>query len=696
MIPSSPIPRGFDQDLIWATSLPGMMSSWQISLPEIPNLEFRGRVANQYDLLSMKAFLKSGAMTFATKPSNHYASLGLKDNTVIVGFPSDAHKDTTHYCSEYRSEMFANLYTDIWDNGENGTPVNDENYLALYLYKIVNLQKDKVKFWEIWNEPGFDYTFLTGYLPPGEDGNWWENNPDPCDYKLRAPIFHYIRTMRISYEIIKAIDPDAYVTLASVGFTSFLDAILRNTDNPTDGSIAADYPLQGGAYFDAIAIHSYPHFDGTLQRWDQATQQFIYSRHSDKAASGIQMAKDTFQTILSQYGYDGVTYPLKEWIITEINIPRKSFGDFIGSEEVQVNYIIKSYIAAVQNNIRQMHIFDMAESFELEDAVNEFQVMGLYKRLFETFPYGERINNLGIAYKTASDLLFGSAYDPVKTTQLQLPDSLAGAAFLGKDGHYTYVLWAKTSIDMSESASAIYTFPSSFSISSLEQKKWDFSQTAFIDTLNNQPINLSGTPIFLRDINNAVLVAPTADFSVDSAYGCSPFTVQFQDQSSLNTSDWYWSFEGGNPANSTLRDPSVSYSTPGVYEVSLRVSNAAGSDSITFQNVVTIDESLPTAAFDYLVFDKVVTLTNQSLNAREYFWLLGDGNSSQEANPTHEYPLPGIYTIQLISSNGCGADTTEQVIIVQPDQTPPIPEFTANIRQGCGAFGGTIYRSIDS
>ena len=630
-----------------------------------------------------ESFLEQWGYDIRYETFNHYASLGLKDNTVIVGFPSDAHKDTTHHCSEYRSEMFANLYTDIWDNGENGTPVNDENHLALYLYKIVNLQKDKVKFWEIWNEPGFDFTFLTGYLPPGEDGNWWDNNPDPCDYKLRAPIFHYIRTMRISYEVIKAIDPDAYVTLASVGFTSFLDAILRNTDNPTDGSIAMGYPLQGGAYFDAIAIHSYPHFDGTLQRWDQATQQFIYSRHSDKAAGGIQMAKDTFQTILSQYGYDGINYPLKEWIITEINIPRKSFGDFIGSEEVQVNYIIKSYIAAVQNNIQQMHIFDMAESFELEDAINEFQVMGLYKRLFETFPYGERINNLGIAYKTASDLLFGSTYDIAKTAALQLPDSLAGAAFLGQDGYYTYVLWAKTTIDMSEEASAIYTFPSSLNISQLEQRNWDFSQTTSIDSINNNQINLSGTPIFLRDINNMILVPPIANFRIDSAYGCTPFNIQFQDQSSANTSDWFWSFEGGNPAHSTLANPTVAYSAPGIYNVSLRVSNGAGSDSIMISDIVVVDEALPTAAFDYLIFEKVVTFNNQSVNANEYFWLLGDGNSSIEPNPTHEYPLPGVYTVQLVSSNGCGTDTMKQIIIIQPNQTPPIPEFTANIQKGC-------------
>ncbi|MEM1323325.1 MAG: PKD domain-containing protein [Bacteroidota bacterium] len=632
-----------------------------------------------------ESFLEEWGYDIRVETFNHYASLGLEDNTVIVGFPSDAHKDTTHHCPEYRSEMFANLYTDIWDNGENGTPVNDENYLALYLYKIVHLQKDKTKFWEIWNEPGFDYTFVTGYLPQGQDGNWWDNNPDPCDYKLRAPIFHYIRTLRISYEIIKAIDPDAYVTLASVGFTSFLDAILRNTDNPTDGSVNGDYPLQGGAYFDAIAIHSYPHFDGSMQEWDQENQIFHYYRHSDRAASSIQLNRDTFQSVLSQYGYDGNTYPEKEWIITEINIPRRAFGNFIGSDEAQVNFIIKAYIAAVQNKIQQMHIFDMAESFEIEDAVNEFQVMGLYKRLFESFPYDQRINDLGIAYKTTSDLLFGSTYDEGRSNALMLPDNIGGAAFLDRNGHYTYVLWAKTSIDNSEEAAATYTFPAPMNIDEVERRAWDFSTTGQESLITGQAVALTGSPIFLTDLNTTLLVPPAAGFAIDTAIGCLPLSVRFTDQSSTNVEQWQWTFEGGQPATSTEAAPTVSYELPGEYDVRLVVSNGAGSDSMVMQQLIVVDEQAPQAGFSAAIFDEIVTYTStsQASNAIAYSWAFGDGTSSTSANPTHKYPVAGVYTVTQIVSNGCGSDTSQQIIIIGPDQTPPIPEFTADITSGC-------------
>jgi len=255
----------------------------------------------------------------------HFYDLGLRDLTCIVGFPAEWNREHVVYCDDgvTESEMFAGLYTDIWDDGTDGTPYNDENLYAAYLYEVVSRYKDYIEFWEIWNEPGFDYTYATGWQLPGSPSNWWDFNPDPCDYKLRAPIFHYIRTLRISWEIIKHLDPESYVCVAGVGFTSFLDAVLRNTDNPVDGSATTAYPHGGGAYFDVMGFHSYPDIDGSVRYWDNSIGGFVYERHSDAAARGIDNTKSDYQAVLDNYGYDGVTYPEKEWIITEINVPRQ-------------------------------------------------------------------------------------------------------------------------------------------------------------------------------------------------------------------------------------------------------------------------------------------------------------------------------------------------------------------------------------
>jgi len=203
-------------------------------------------------------FLEQWGYSIRLNQFNHYASLGMIDHTVFIGYPSAAHKETDSYCANTTSALFENLYTDIWDGGANGTPVNDDNYYALYIYKMLKVYKYKVKFWEIWNEP--DYTYSgNGNKAAGVAGNWWDNNPPPCDLEnLKAPIYHYVRMLRISYEVIKTLDPRAYVAIGGIGYPSFLDAVLRNTDNPTDGSVNSSYPLTGGAYFDVLSYHSYP------------------------------------------------------------------------------------------------------------------------------------------------------------------------------------------------------------------------------------------------------------------------------------------------------------------------------------------------------------------------------------------------------------------------------------------------------
>lgn len=78
-------------------------------------------------------FQEDWGYDFRLRTFEHYAKLGAKDNVVFIGYPSEAHRDPTNYCpgTNKRSEMFANMYEPIWDNGENGTPVNDSNYLEI-------------------------------------------------------------------------------------------------------------------------------------------------------------------------------------------------------------------------------------------------------------------------------------------------------------------------------------------------------------------------------------------------------------------------------------------------------------------------------------------------------------------------------------------------------------------------------------
>ncbi len=436
---------------------------------------------------------------------DYYRELGMDDLTMIVGFPVDWHRDLTDYCGngEY-SAMFANLYTDIWDGGANGTPYNDDNYYAAYLYKTVNEYKDHIKFWEIWNEPGFDLTGVTGWQLPGTPNNWWDRDPDPCESILRAPIQHYIRTLRISWEIIKTLDPDDYVVVAGVGFEAFLDAILRNTDNPNGGEITPEYPLRGGAYFDVMGFHTYPDIDGSVRQFNPNTGGFDYFRHSDAAARGVNRRQNSYQAILDNYGYDGATYPQKEWIITEFNVPRQGFRDIAmtGGDELQRNYIVKAMVTAARSEIHQIHAYTLGDKRPENEANTEFDILGFYKYLPDAYPNNVETNPVGHAYKTAADAIFGTTYDAARTNAMNLPNNVDGAAFQQIDGTYIYVVWAKTQTDQSEFASASYSFPAGFGLGQLYKKDWDFSVTGAITPINANNIALTASPIILSETNN--------------------------------------------------------------------------------------------------------------------------------------------------------------------------------------------------
>ncbi len=428
----------------------------------------------------------------------HYDTLGITDNVVFVGYPAEQHRDPTMPCPGVQSEMFANLYEPIWDNGENGTPVNENNFYAAYLWKLVQVYGPYTRYWEIWNEPDFDFIGNSS-KKPGEAGNWWEYDPEPCDYALHAPVQHYIRTLRISYEVIKSLYPEDYVATGGLGYPSFLDLILRQTDNPDHGKVTDEYPLTGGAYFDVLSFHSYPHIDNSLRAWSNDIMGFVYFRNSDRCVDGMLRLRDEFDELLKTYGYDGQTYPEKRWIITESNIPRAQYGEYLGSNEAQQNYLIKSAVACQQNGIDQLHVYQLGDIESEKDARSEFHLMGLFTELDSVPKYKQQPTNGGIAYSTVSKLLYGSQYDAVRTAALQLPDNIRGGAFKSPTKGYTYVLWAVTDKDRSEAAEASYTFPASLNIKTLHSRAWDFANRGITTVVSATDIALTGSPIFLRD-----------------------------------------------------------------------------------------------------------------------------------------------------------------------------------------------------
>lgn len=64
--------------------------------------------------------------------------------------------------------------------------------------------------------------------------------------------------------------------------------------------------------------------------------------------------------------------------------------------------------------------------------------------------------------------------------------------------------------------------------------------------------------------------------------------VEFTDLSDGSPNSWEWTFEGGTPETSTEQNPMVTYENPGAFDVTLVVSNANSTDTMTMENYIHV------------------------------------------------------------------------------------------------------------
>ena len=86
-----------------------------------------------------------------------------------------------------------------------------------------------------------------------------------------------------------------------------------------------------------------------------------------------------------------------------------------------------------------------------------------------------------------------------------------------------------------------------------------------------------------------------ANFDASPKQGCVPLVVNFTDLSS-GTGSLTYSWDFGNGNSSTLQTPSVNYVNPGVYTVTLIVSNGTSTDTEIKTGFITA-YALPDANF---------------------------------------------------------------------------------------------------
>lgn len=180
-----------------------------------------------------------------------------------------------------------------------------------------------------------------------------------------------------------------------------------------------------------------------------------------------------------------------------------------------------------------------------------------------------------------------------------------------------------------------------------------------------------------------MLEAPLgADFTADATTVCSGSTVNFTDLSTGAIS-WSWTFEGGSPSSSTDQNPTVTYNTPGTYNVSLTVSD--GVSSVTENKIDYISVLETPAKADTPDGDTEVCTSNYytyETNIPDYTtgfeWVLtpaAAGTITWEdnfANFEADGTWTGTFTIKVRATNMCGdgewSDELSCTLSTSPDE----------------------------
>lgn len=192
---------------------------------------------------------------------------------------------------------------------------------------------------------------------------------------------------------------------------------------------------------------------------------------------------------------------------------------------------------------------------------------------------------------------------------------------------------------------------------------------------------------------------PLAGFSARPSSGPAPLLVEFVDSSLGEPNSWLWDF--GDDHTSTAQNPEHTYTASGLYDVSLTVSNAFGSDThVEVAHIEVTGPAAPVAYFDASPRSGLIPLTvdfedRSAGGPTSWAWDFGDGGGSTAQNPSHEYTTIGTYTVTLTVTNTLGSDTAvapSYVSVFEPEA--PAADFSADPTSGFAPL--TVNFSDDS
>lgn len=174
-------------------------------------------------------------------------------------------------------------------------------------------------------------------------------------------------------------------------------------------------------------------------------------------------------------------------------------------------------------------------------------------------------------------------------------------------------------------------------------------------------INYAKWPVYFATGERTLGLAPVSDFTADIKTGESPLQVKYMDLSLNGPASWQWTFQGGTPSSSTLRNPVISYNTSGTYKVVLTTQNSFGNNTITKENYIVVTNPTgindtennqvkfypnPVSNFINIIYDKDFTV--KLLNLYGKVLIISNNNRSLDLSDIKS----GLYILEIKTEAG--------------------------------------------
>ena len=183
--------------------------------------------------------------------------------------------------------------------------------------------------------------------------------------------------------------------------------------------------------------------------------------------------------------------------------------------------------------------------------------------------------------------------------------------------------------------------------------------------------------------------APQIDFMPSGTCGTSPYPVQFTSSNVGGPiTTWSWSF--GDGGTSGLVNPVHTYvvSDTTSFTVALSVEGPGGSDAVVYPDLITVLPAQVAPHADFTAEPRTgygpVQFTDLSLGQiGSWEWSFGNGDSSSQRHPYHEYSDPDTYTVTLTVTGPYGSDVEQKVdyiAILSPETV--LAGFEASVTSG--------------